>query len=107
MKLNICRIAQVPFDLVLMMTVICFLDNIHAAFHEAHRVLGRDGTLVAGFIEYGGEIVQKYRDSTVKGRFLQFATFRTTNAVSGFFREAGFKDISVLRRDTWFLRDKK
>ena len=75
------------FDLVLMMTVICFLDDIHAAFHEAHRVLGRDGTLVAGFIEEGGKIVQKYRNEPVKGRFLPFATFRTMNEVSGFFKE--------------------
>jgi SAM-dependent methyltransferase len=90
------------FDLVLMMTVICFLDDIHAAFHEAHRVLGRDGTLIAGFIEDGGEVVQKYRNEPVKGRFLQFATFRTMNEVSGFFREAGFKDISVLRREHGF-----
>ena len=43
------------FDFVLMMTVICFLDDIHRAFHEAHRVLEPGGTLVAGFIEAGGK----------------------------------------------------
>lgn len=86
------------FDIVLMMTVICFLDDIPGAFHEAYRVLASDGTLVAGFIEADGEIFQKYQHEQVKGRFLRFATFRTMDEISGFFRLAGFEEISVLQR---------
>ena len=81
-----------------MMTVICFLDTIPWAFHEAQRVLEPSGTLVAGFIEAGGKIFQKYRHEPVKGRFLQFALFRTREEVYGFFKEAGFEEISVLQR---------
>jgi ubiquinone/menaquinone biosynthesis C-methylase UbiE len=90
------------FDFVLMMTVICFLDDIQRAFHEVHRVLGPGGTLVAWFIEAGGEIFQKYRHEPIKGRFLQFATFRTIDEVYGFFKDAGFADISVLQREHGF-----
>jgi ubiquinone/menaquinone biosynthesis C-methylase UbiE len=86
------------FDFVLMMTVICFLDDIPQAFQETHRVLGPGGTLVAGFIEAGGEIFQKYRHQPIKGQLLQFATFRTIDEVYGFFKEAGFTDVSVLQK---------
>ena len=86
------------FDFVLMMTVICFLEDIQRAFHEAHRVLEPNGTLVAEFIEAGGEIFQKYRHEPIKGRFLRFATFRTIDEVYGFFNKAGFADISILQR---------
>ena len=80
------------------MTVICFLDDIQRAFHEVHRVLDHGGTLVTGFIEAGGEIFQKYRHEPIKGRFLRFATFRTCDEVVGFFKDAGFEDVSVLQR---------
>jgi len=86
------------FDFVLMMTVICFLDEIQRAFHEVHRVLDHRGTLVTGFIEAGGEIFQKYRHEPIKGRFLRFATFRTCDEVFGFFKDAGFEDVSILQR---------
>jgi ubiquinone/menaquinone biosynthesis C-methylase UbiE len=90
------------FDFVLMMTVICFLDTIPRAFQETYRVLGPGGTFVAGFIEAGGELFQKYRHEPVKGRFLQFATFRTCDEVFGFFKDAGFGDVSVLHREHGF-----
>jgi ubiquinone/menaquinone biosynthesis C-methylase UbiE len=86
------------FDFVLMMTVICFLDDIERAFHEVHRVLDHGGILVTGFIEADGEIFQKYQHEPIKGRFLRFATFRTCDEVFGFFKDAGFEDISILQR---------
>jgi len=90
------------FDFVLMMTVICFLENIPRGFQETYRVLGPGGTFVAGFIEAGGEIFQKYRHEPVKGRFLRFARFRTCDEVFGFFKDAGFEDVSVLQRERGF-----
>jgi SAM-dependent methyltransferase len=81
------------FDFVLMMTVICFLDDIPRAFQETHRVLEPGGILAAGFIEAGGEIFQKYRHEPI-----QFATFHTIDEVYGFFRDAGFTDVSVLQK---------
>jgi ubiquinone/menaquinone biosynthesis C-methylase UbiE len=86
------------FDFVLMMTVICFLDDIQRGFHEIHRVLEPGGILVAGFIEAGGEIFQKYRHEPVKGRFLRFATFRSCDEVFGFFTDVGFEDVSILEK---------
>ena len=90
------------FDYVLMMTVICFLDDVIAVFREVNRVLKPGGILVAGFIEKDGEIYRMYRSGTTKGRFLQFANFWRAQEVDGFFRSAGFAQVSVLKRTRGF-----
>jgi SAM-dependent methyltransferase len=86
------------FDYVLMMTVICYLDDVIAVFHEVNRVLIPGGTLVVGFIEKGGKIQRIYQHEPVKGRFLPYAKFRTVSEVDGFFRDAGFAHVSVLEK---------
>jgi len=90
------------FDHVLMMTVICFLDDAGAVFRETLRVLKPEGILVVGFIEAGGEIALQYRNENVKGRFLRFARFRTFDEVIHFFGDAGLTGVTVNRRARGF-----
>lgn len=90
------------FDHVLMMTVICFLPDPRAVFREACRVLASKGDLVVGFIERDGEIALRYRYEKTKGRFLQFARFRTVDEVVRFFEDAKFSEVSVIRRARGF-----
>jgi SAM-dependent methyltransferase len=65
------------FDYVLMMTVICFLDDAVAVFLEVNRVLVPGGMLIIGFIEEGGKISRQYRHEPAKGLFLRYVKFRT------------------------------
>jgi SAM-dependent methyltransferase len=90
------------FDYVLMMTVICFLDDVIAVFREVNRVLRPGGILAVGFIEKGGEIQRTYQHESTKGRFLQFAEFRTPGDVDRLFRVAGFTNVSVMKRTRGF-----
>jgi ubiquinone/menaquinone biosynthesis C-methylase UbiE len=90
------------FDYVLMMTVVCFLDNPLTVFREMNRVLKPGGFLIVGFIEAGGEIHQDYILESTKGRFLRFAKFRSVGDVDRYFREAGFAQVSVLQRTRGF-----
>ena len=41
------------FDYALIVTTICFVDNIDSMMSEVHRVLKPDGVLVVGFIDRG------------------------------------------------------
>jgi SAM-dependent methyltransferase len=90
------------FDYVLMMTVVCFLDNPLTVFREVNRVLKPGGFLIVGFIEAGGEIHQDYIHESTKGRFLRFAKFRSAGDVDRYFREADFAQVSVLQRTRGF-----
>jgi SAM-dependent methyltransferase len=76
------------FDFVLMMTVICFMDDIVQSFREAYRVIRPGGTLVIGFIKKSGEIARQER--TINGRFLRHARFRSTDEVREALNLAGF-----------------
>ena len=60
------------------------------------------GMLVIAFIEAGGEIYRIYQHESTKGRFLRFAKFRTTEEVDRFFTEAGFAQVSVMKRTRGF-----
>ena len=90
------------FNYVLMMTVIYFLDEVIAVFHEMYRVLKPGRILVVGFIEEGGEIHRKYQHELTKGRFLKYAKFWNVGDVDRFFRETGFVNISVIKRTCGF-----
>lgn len=90
------------FDYVLMMTVICFLDDAVAVFHEVNRVLRPGGILVVGFIKAGGEISRRYQHESTKGRFLRYAKFRTVEEVTVFFQDTGFARVSIIERTRGF-----
>jgi SAM-dependent methyltransferase len=90
------------FDYVLMMTVICFVDDMGALFHEADRVLVPGGILITGFIERGGEIEKIYRNEKTKGRFLRYARFWTEDEVTRLLEEAGFTRVKVAQRSRGF-----
>ncbi len=90
------------FDYVLMMTVICFLDDAGAVFREVNRVLRPGGMLIVGFIEEGGKISRQYQHEKTKGRFLRYAKFRTREEVTGFFYDSGFSSGSLIERSRGF-----
>lgn len=90
------------FRTVLMMTVLCFLEDPPRVFREAGRVLAEGGRVVAGFIERDGEIAEMYRNEQTKGRFLRFAQFQTTDEVRGYFDDAGFSGTIIAGRARGF-----
>jgi len=92
----------VTFDYVLMMTVICFLENPPGVMQETFRVLLKGGYLILGFIEKNGEIAMQYRQEKTKGRFLRFARFLDVDEVTRLAEDAGFSEVSVIRMSRGF-----
>ncbi len=80
---------------VLMVTVICFLDNPVQAFQEMKRVLVPQGTLAIGFIEREGLIARRYLEEKGKHRFLSRARFYSHDEVPGYLRDTGFRILHV------------
>ncbi len=80
---------------VLLVTVICFLDDPIQAFREFHRILIPQGTLVLGFIEREGLIAQKYLREGGKRRFLSRARFYSYNEVQALLKSTGFRVVRV------------
>jgi len=83
------------FDFVLMVTTICFVDDIVKSFQEALRVIVPGGSIVVGFVDVESELGQKYLKNRHKSRFYQQATFFSTQQVLDYLHAAGFGQTEV------------
>ena len=88
---------------VLMVTVICFLDNPFPAFRELHRILIPRGFLIVTFIERGGQIHRKYLRKGGKGRFLSHARFYSSGEVQALIASTRFRVVMVDSRAGFYV----
>ncbi|KQC12813.1 MAG: hypothetical protein APR63_10205 [Desulfuromonas sp. SDB] len=83
------------FDVVLLVTVVCFLDDINAGFKECRRILKPGGRLVVGFVDADsplGKLYQKFKNDNV---FYRLAEFQSVNRIAKIMQNNKFKLISV------------
>jgi len=81
------------FDMVLMVTTLCFLDDARKAFSEIYRVLEPKGYFVNGFVDKNSRIGRIYQKNKDKSIFYSIAVFYSTEEVIKLLKEAGFKNI--------------
>jgi len=80
------------FDFVLMVTTLCFLDDVARAFAEVFRVLKQGGVFVNGFVDREstlGRLYQRRKDQSV---FYRAATFFSVAEAAQEMRRAGFRN---------------
>lgn len=82
-------VNDASFDLVLMVTAICYLEDPRAAFAEVLRVLRPEGIFVNAFLERGGSVAARCIRSPGKSRFLSIARFFSAGEVAALLEEAG------------------
>jgi ubiquinone/menaquinone biosynthesis C-methylase UbiE len=78
------------FDLALMITTVCFLDDMDMAFQEVRRVLKPGGSFVIGFVDRDSPLGQEYQDRKEKSSFYQDATFYNMKDVVSCLKKNGF-----------------
>ncbi len=84
--------ADNNFDFVVMVTVVCFLDDVTQAFQETFRILKPKGTLVIGFIDRESEMGTHYRQKKDQSRFYREATFYSARELEALLTKAGFSN---------------
>lgn len=80
------------FDFVLMVTTICFLDNIETAFNEIYRVLKPNGSIIIGFIDVESLLGKLYNKHKNESKYYKYAKFYSVNEVILHLKNAHFKD---------------
>lgn len=80
------------FDMVLMVTTLCFLDDVNKAFSEVYRILKKDGFFINGFIDINSRIGIIYQRNKDKNVFYKHAIFYSVKEVTKLMEESGFKD---------------
>ena len=78
------------FDFTLMVTTICFLDDIQAAFEEARRVLKPGGFLIVGFVDRESSLGQSYLKRAKENIFYREATFYSVEEVVSYMKKTRF-----------------
>ncbi|MGA1845067.1 MAG: class I SAM-dependent methyltransferase [bacterium] len=79
------------FDVALMVTTICFLDDIEAAFKGVHDILRNKGAFVIGFVDRESPLGKMYQQRKAQSVFYQTATFYSVDEVVFYLKQAGFK----------------
>jgi SAM-dependent methyltransferase len=78
------------FAFVLMVTTICFVDDVIKSFREAFRVLKPCGCIIVGFVDKESKLGRLYAERKEKSKFYKDASFFSTQEVLKDLKEAGF-----------------
>ncbi|MGC9450611.1 MAG: class I SAM-dependent methyltransferase [Oceanipulchritudo sp.] len=82
--------ADAQFDQVLMVTTICFLENVEAGLREALRVLRDGGEIIIGFVDRRSPIGKVYEAEKESSMFYRHARFFSLDEVVSRLKAAGF-----------------
>ncbi len=82
------------FDFALMVTTVCFLDDMDLSFREAKRVLKPGGAFIIGFVDRMSPLGKEYEARKDKSDFYRDATFYTVAEVVDHLMQAGFGDFA-------------
>lgn len=85
------------FDFALMVTTICFVDDVNKSFQEVKRILKPEGSFVIGFVDKKsplGKIYEKYKD---QNKFYRVATFYSADEVIQLLIQNGFKLSEIIQ----------
>jgi len=78
-------------DAVLMVTTICFVDDIYKSFQEVHRVLKDDGHFIIGYVDKNSPIGKFYLEQKDENVFYKDAVFFGTEELYKILKDTGFK----------------
>jgi ubiquinone/menaquinone biosynthesis C-methylase UbiE len=91
------------FDFVLMVTTVCFVDDVIKSFEEAYRVLKKNGDFIVAYVDKNSTLGQQYEAKKSKSKFYQEATFYGTKEILNYLNIAGFKSFAI--KQTVFNRE--
>lgn len=85
------------FDTVLIVTTICFVEDIPQTLAEVDRVLDPGGSLVIGYIDRESPVGQIYQEKKEENPFYREAVFVSTEEVIHALEAAGFTDFEFVQ----------
>jgi SAM-dependent methyltransferase len=78
------------FDFALMVTTVCFVDDVIKSFREAFRILKPNGCIIVGFVDKESDLGRQYLEKKEKSRFYKDAVFFSASQVLSYLKAAGF-----------------
>lgn len=85
-------IENSSFDFALMVTTVCFLNDIPKSFREVHRILKPHGAFILGIIDKNSPLGKKYQEEKSFNKFYRDAHFHSTEEITALLEDAGFSN---------------
>ena len=83
------------FDFVLMVTTICFVDDVIQSFREVFRVLKPGACIIIGFVDKESKLGRHYAEKREESKFYKEATFFSAQEVLKYLEETGFRPAGI------------
>ena len=87
--------ASNTYDFVLMVTTICFVDDVKISLFAIRRVLKQGGKLIVAFIDKDSPLGESYLKNKEDSLFYKDANFYSTNTILSLLNECGFKNPQI------------
>jgi ubiquinone/menaquinone biosynthesis C-methylase UbiE len=81
------------FEFVLMVNLVCFVEDVNKCLKEAYRVIQPEGFIVVAFMDKNGILAKKYQKENGEESFYKEARFYSAREVEQFLKKTGFKDL--------------
>lgn len=85
------------FDVILMVTVVCFLTDMQQTFAEVYRTLKPGGRLILGMIDRNSELGKAYLKKQQNNRYYMHAKFSSVEEICTRMHEAGLRNFTTVQ----------
>lgn len=85
------------FDTALLVTTICFVDDLERTIAEAGRVLEPGGAVVLGYVDRDSSLGRRYRERRDDNPFYRNVTFVASEELVAVLEAAGFDDVAFVQ----------
>lgn len=85
------------YDFALMVTTICFFDDVLKAFHETRRILRPGGSIIVGIIDKNSPLGQFLENEKNSNVFYKDATFYSVAEACDLLERSKFNNIEVIQ----------
>jgi len=89
--------ANESVDAAVMITTVCFVDDVYKSFGEVYRILKKGGCIILGFVDKESPIGREYLLYKDKSKFYKEATFFSAEELIGILQQTGFTVIKILQ----------
>jgi ubiquinone/menaquinone biosynthesis C-methylase UbiE len=85
------------FDTALIVTTICFVDDVPQTLAEAARILSPSGALVIGYVDKHSPVGRRYQTEQSQNPFYRDAVFVSTETLVEALEDAGFTEFEFVQ----------
>ena len=96
-RAEILPLPDKSYDFALMVTTICFVDNVQKSFLEVKRILKPEGTFIIGLVDKNSPLGKLYEKMKGQNKFYRYATFYSTDEVKKLLEKNKFKKIEIIQ----------